>query len=160
MKTKWKWIVWLAGAAGACAALELLPRDASLWLSGALIAPLIYMLALGTRVAGEEGALKRTAAELGAMLGFYGICWSVWAWFAGDLSSTSGWLTAAFTGLLLLSAIVEGLRHWPNRRVGIGPEPTAALRPPKGLPPPRPHQRQRTPSRAAYSQKTEPVPTI
>jgi hypothetical protein len=74
MKTKWKWIVWLAGAAGAYAALELLPRDASLWLSAALVAPLIYMAALGAR-----GALRATA-ELGVTLGLYGMCWSAWAW--------------------------------------------------------------------------------
>jgi hypothetical protein len=108
MKTKWKWIVGLAGVAGACAVV---PRDdAGFWLSAALVAPLIYASALGTAL--------RATAELGATLGLHGICWSAWAWFAGDLHSTIGWMLAAFVGLLFLSAIVEGLRTWPYRGVG------------------------------------------
>jgi hypothetical protein len=108
MKTKWKWIVGLAGLAGPCVVV---PRDdAGLWLSAALVAPLIYASALGTAL--------RATAELGATLGLYGIFWSAWAWFAGDLHSTIGWMLAAFVGLLFLSAIVEGLRKWPYQGVG------------------------------------------
>jgi hypothetical protein len=108
MKTKWKWIVGLAGVAGACAVV---PRDdAGLWLSAAPVASLIYAAALGTAL--------RATAELGATLGLYGICWSAWAGFAGDLHSANGWMLAAFVGLLFLSAIVEGLRNWPFRGVG------------------------------------------